>query len=157
MSLEIREADPRDPSALALLEAHIAHCWDAGAPPESTHVMDVEALRTPAMTFWTAWQDSQVVACGALKEIDPSHGEIKSMHTVASCRGQGVAAAMLKHIVEAARGRGYRRVSLETGSMEAFAAARAFYARHGFTPCPPFEGYREDPNSVFMTLTLGEG
>ena len=157
MSLEFRVDDPRDPAAITLLEAHIAHCWGAGAPAESTHVMDVEALRGPNMTFWTAWQDGQAVACGALKEIDPSHGEIKSMHTLASCRGQGIAAAMLKYIVEAARGRGYRRVSLETGSMEAFAAARAFYGRHGFAPCPPFEGYREDPNSVFMTLTLGEG
>ena len=76
------------------------------------------------------------------------------MHTAERCRGQGVARAVLRQIVAAARGRGYCRVSLETGSMDAFAAARAFYARHGFTPCPPFEGYREDPNSVFMTLTL---
>ena len=154
MSFEIREDDPRSPPAIALLEAHLAHCWGAGAPPESTHVMDVEALCTPAMTFWTAWLEARAVACGALKEIDPRHGEIKSMHTLERCRGQGVAAAMLKHIVEAARGRGYRRVSLETGSTEAFAAARAFYERHGFAPCPPFEGYREDPNSVFMTLML---
>ena len=157
MSLEIREDDPRSPPALALLEAHIAHCWGAGAPPESTHVLDVEALRAPGVTVWTARLETRAVACGALKEIDPSHGEIKSMHTLQSCRGQGVAAAMLQHILDAARRRGYRRVSLETGSMDAFAAARAFYARHGFTPCPPFEGYREDRNSVFMTLTFDEG
>lgn len=154
MSLEIREDDPRSPPALALLDAHIAHCRGAGAPPESTHVLDVQALRAPGVTFWTAWLEACAVACGALKEIDPRHGEIKSMHTAERCRGQGVARAVLRQIVAAARGRGYCRVSLETGSMDAFAAARAFYARHGFTPCPPFEGYREDPNSVFMTLTL---
>jgi len=142
---------------MALLEAHLAHCWGAGAPPESTHVLEVEDLCTAGVTFWTAWLGTRAVACGALKELDPQHGEIKSMHTAESCRGQGVAAAMLRHILEAAGERDCRRLSLETGSMAAFAAARALYTRHGFTPCPPFDGYREDPNSVFMTLSLDEG
>jgi putative acetyltransferase len=106
------------------------------------------------MTFWTAWDGAGLLGCGALKALDPSHGEIKSMHTAAQHRGRGVAAGLVAHMVAEARSRRYRRLSLETGAMDAFAPARALYARCGFVGCGPFGDYRPDPNSVFMTLEL---
>ncbi len=153
--MHIRMDDLRGSDVAALLEAHLDNSrrW---SPPESIHVLDLDALRAPEITFWTVRDGETLLGCGALKELDPSHGEIKSMHTAAAHRGKGVAAALLAHIVAEARSRGYRRLSLETGSMDAFAPARALYARFGFVGCPPFGDYILDPNSVFMTLDLGE-
>lgn len=124
------------------------------SPAESVHALDLDALRAPGMSFWTVWQASQLAGCGALKELDATHGELKSMCTATSHRRKGVAAALLEHLLGVAAERGYRRVSLETGSVEAFAPARALYARFGFRPCAPFAGYVEDPYSVFMSLEL---
>jgi putative acetyltransferase len=124
------------------------------SPPESVHALDLDGLRAPDITFWSVWSDRTLVGCGALRQLSSEHGEIKSMHTVADHRGKGVAAALLTHILGEARSRRYRRVSLETGTMEGFAPARALYTRFGFRPCPPFGAYREDPNSVCMTLDL---
>jgi putative acetyltransferase len=124
------------------------------SPPESIHALPIEALRAPEVTFWTVWQGSDLVGCGALKELDASHGELKSMRTRASHLRKGVATALLEHMLTVARQRGYRRLSLETGSMDAFAPARSLYARFGFRLCGPFAAYVEDPNSVFMTREL---
>ncbi|MDP3936622.1 MAG: GNAT family N-acetyltransferase [Deltaproteobacteria bacterium] len=124
------------------------------SPPESIHALDLVALRSPDVTFWSVWQGADLVGCGALKELDASHGELKSMRTASSHLREGVAAALLEHMLEVARKRGYRRLSLETGSMEAFAPARALYARFGFELCGPFADYVEDPYSVFMTREL---
>ena len=117
------------------------------SPPESVHALDLEALRAPEVTFWSVWQDSKLVGCGALKELAATHGEIKSMRTASSHLRKGVGAALLKHMLSVARRRAYRRVSLETGSMKAFAPARALYARFGFELCGPFAEYVEDPKS----------
>ncbi len=108
----------------------------------------------PEITFWTVWENDELLGCGALKELDPQHGEIKSMRTSARHRRQGVATALLTHILEEARRRGYKRLSLETGSNEAFAPARSLYATFGFTSCEPFADYSLDPYSVFMTRQL---
>lgn len=128
------------------------------SPPESVHALDLAALRGADLTFWSVWTDdgpgADLMGCGALKELDGSHGEIKSMRTAEGHRGKGVARAMLGHILAQARARGYGRVSLETGSQAEFEAARRLYASSGFVPCGPFGSYREDPNSVFMTLEL---
>jgi putative acetyltransferase len=121
------------------------------SPPESVHALDLESLRKPEITFWTVWEDGQLLGCGALKELDPQHGEIKSMRTSSSHLRKGVAKRLLDHILEEARRRSYRRLSLETGSGEAFAPARTLYAGFGFTDCGPFADYVEDPYSVFMT------
>ncbi len=150
----IREDTLHGPEVVALLEQHLA-LMASITPPESTHALDLESLRGPGIAAWTAWRGDALVGCGALKELEAAHGEIKSMHTAQAFRGQGVGAAMLRHILDQARRRGYRRLSLETGSMEEFAPARLLYERHGFSYCPPFGDYREDPNSVFMTLVLG--
>ena len=125
------------------------------SPPESVHALDLAALRKPEITFWTAWRDAELLGCGALKELDPTHGEIKSMRTASARRRTGVGRAVLAHIVAEARARSYSRLSLETGSMEAFAPARRLYETFGFTYCPPFGDYADDPNSVFMTRALG--
>lgn len=151
--MQIRIDDLRGPEIADLLRTHLEFCR-AASPPESTHALDLDGLRAPELTFWSAWEGPNLVGCGALKEIDPAHGEIKSMHTAAKHRGRGVGVAILKHIVTEARARGYRRLSLETGSMAAFAPARALYTGFGFTECPPFDAYKPDPNSVFMTLDL---
>jgi putative acetyltransferase len=149
----IRQDDLRGPEIAELLRAHLASARKH-SPPESVHALDLEALRAREITFWTLWDGPDLLGCGALKELDPSHGEIKSMHTAEACRRRGVAARILTHIIGEARSRRYRRLSLETGSPEAFAPARALYARFGFVICGPFENYREDPYSVFMTLDL---
>jgi len=127
------------------------------SPPESIHALDVQSLRKPEVTFWSVWQDTELMGCGAIKELDPRHGEIKSMRTVSSHLRKGVAARLMEHIIEEAGRRGYERLSLETGSMEAFAPAHSLYARFGFEPCGPFADYVEDPYSVFMSRNLREG
>ena len=124
------------------------------SPPESCHALDASELEQPDVTFWSAWEGERLAGCGALKELDPCHGEIKSMRTSARFLRQGVAARVLETILEAARDRGYRRLSLETGSMDEFAPACRLYERYGFTYCSPFADYVLDPNSVFMTLEL---
>jgi putative acetyltransferase len=149
----MRPDDLRSPEVAELLRTHVEYCR-LSSPPESTHVLDLDALRTPAISFWSAWDGASLLGCAALKELDPSHGEIKSMHTAIQYRGRGVGLRLLEHIVDEARSRSYRRLSLETGSMAAFAPARALYSRFGFVPCAPFGDYRLDPNSVFMTLDL---
>jgi putative acetyltransferase len=151
--VDIRIDDLRGPEIAELLATHVAFCR-ATSPPESTHVLDLDALRSPDITFWSAWDGADLLGCAALKELDRTHGEVKSMHTAARHRGRGVGLGLLERIAGEARVRGYRRLSLETGAMAAFASARSLYARFGFAECPPFGNYRLDPNSVFMTLEL---
>ena len=124
------------------------------SPPESVHALDLSGLLKPEITFWTIWSNGELLGCGALKELTPAHGEIKSMRTSSAHRRQGVARAMLEHIMAEGRRRSYARLSLETGSMPAFEPARRLYESFGFTYCPPFADYTDDPNSVFLTRTL---
>jgi putative acetyltransferase len=145
--------DLKGPEIQALLQEHL-DSMKLYSPPESIHALDLEALRKPEITFWTAWENGELLGCGALKELDAQHGEIKSMRTSARHRRQGVAKALLTHILEEGRRRGYRRLSLETGSHEPFAPARSLYAALGFTYCGPFADYSLDPYSVFMTKEL---
>lgn len=151
--MHIRSDDLSGPEIHALLSEHLRN-MALHSPPESIHALDIEALRDPGISFWTAWQDEQLLGCGALRHLDAGHAEIKSMRTASLHRRKGVAAGMLLHILDEARSRGYARLSLETGSMAAFEPARALYARFGFEYCGPFAGYAEDPNSVFMTKCL---
>jgi putative acetyltransferase len=145
--------DPRRAEVAALLERHLAFC-KATSPPEDVHALEIDGLLEPAVTFFALRCDGELLGVGALKELDPTHAEIKSMHTAQSARRAGVGRAMVEHLLATAAARGYRRVSLETGSMEAFAPARALYASVGFVPYGPFGDYRESPNSDFMTLQL---
>ena len=136
-----------------LLAGHLAEMY-ATSPACSVHALDLDALRALAVTVWTARDAGRLIGVGALKELAPDHGEVKSMRTAAAARGRGVGEAVLGTILGAARARGYSRVSLETGSQPFFAPARRLYARHGFVECAPFADYVLDPSSVFMTLEL---
>ena len=152
-SFAIDAEDPARPDVRALLERHLEFCR-AVTPIEHAFVLDLEGLRDPSITDFALRRDDQLLGVGALKELDPAHGEIKSMHTAAEARGLGVGRALVDHLVATAAARGYARVSLETGTMDAFAPARALYARAGFEPCGPFGDYAESPDNTFMTLAL---
>ena len=151
--LQIRTDDLAGDEIRALLAEHLREMHSL-SPPESVHALDLTALRRPDITFWTIWLADTLVGCGALKALSATHGEIKSMRTARAHRRSGVARAMLEHIIAEARRRTYRRLSLETGSLPAFAPARRLYEQFGFTYCAPFGEYREDPNSVFLTRAL---
>lgn len=151
--MEIRLDDLAGPEIRALLEEHLANMRRI-SPPGSVHALDLDGLRRPEVAFWTAWEDGTLLGCGALKQLGPRHGEIKSMRTAESARRRGVARAMLDHLLAEARRRGWERVSLETGSQPFFEPARRLYASAGFQPCGPFADYPDDPNSCFMTLEL---
>ena len=150
----IQVDDLLGPEIRSLLEEHLRNMHEL-SPPESVHALDLAALRKPEITFWTVWSEGELWGCGALKALAPTHGEVKSMRTASTRRRCGVGRAMLEHIIAVARTRTYSRLSLETGSMEAFAPARRLYENFGFTYCGPFADYAEDPNSVFMTRTIG--
>lgn len=151
--MEIRVDDLRGPEIARLLAEHLRSMY-LHSPPESVHALPLDQLRSPDITFWTVWENGELLGCGALRELDREHGEIKSMRTATPHLRKGVAAALLRHIVAEAKRRSYRRLSLETGSMEAFAPARKLYERFGFEYCGPFGDYIEDPNSSFMTRAL---
>ena len=136
-----------------LLQEHLAS-MRLHSPPESVHALPIEGLQKTEITFWTAWENGELLGCGALKELDPQHGEIKSMRTSSRQLRKGVATTLLNYIICEASRRGYCRLSLETGSMKAFEPARQLYAGAGFAACGPFADYVEDSNSVFMTKEL---
>jgi len=152
-AVEIRVDDLTGSEIISLLEEHLTN-MRAITPPQSVHALPVEGLRNAGVTFWTVWDRGELLGCGALKELDSRHGEIKSMRTVAKHLRKGVARAVLNHIVSEAKRRGYRRLSLETGAMPEFEPARQLYGRAGFELCEPFADYVDDPNSVFMTMEL---
>ncbi|KRC50115.1 MULTISPECIES: GNAT family N-acetyltransferase [unclassified Nocardioides] len=151
--MEIQPDDPRRPDVLALLEEHLADMY-ATSPAESVHALDPDALAAPGISFWTARDGDLLLGCAALKQLSGTHAELKSMRTATAARRRGVAGRLLDHVLAASRERGHTRVSLETGTEDYFAAARALYLTRGFTECPPFEGYTLDPNSTFLTLEL---
>jgi len=150
---EISIDDPRAKDVLELLEHHLAFA-NSHTPPEDVHALDVDGLLDPAVMLFSFRLKGELLGVGALKQLDGSHAELKSMHTAQVARGQGIGRAMVDHLIGVARDRGFHRVSLETGSMPAFAPARSLYANAGFRPCGPFGDYRPSRNSTFMTLSL---
>ncbi len=151
--MKIEIDDLSRPAIHALLDEHLRNMHEL-SPRESVHALDIERLRKPEITFWSAWEGPLLLGCGALKELGRKHGEVKSMRTPTALRRKGAGRAILAHIVEVARSRSYERLSLETGSMEAFKPAQTLYESFGFTVCGPFGDYADDPNSVFMTMRL---
>jgi putative acetyltransferase len=151
--MHIIEDDLTGPEIRALLEVHFAGML-ANSPEGSCHFLDFDGLKAPGVSFWSVWDGDSLMGCGAMKEIDASHGEIKSMRTHEAHLRKGSAAAMLEHIIATAKARGYQRLSLETGSSPAFDPAHALYLRYGFAYCEPFADYKPDPFSRFMTLEL---
>lgn len=151
--MEIRVDDLKGPEIAALLTYHL-ECMAPLSPKESRHALDLEGLRRPEITFWTAWVGSELAGCGALKELDKTHGEVKSMRTADAYLRQGVGSKILDHIIAEAKSRGYRRLSLETGAMPYFEPAHNMYRKAGFKECEPFVGYRLDPHSKFFTREI---
>jgi putative acetyltransferase len=154
--MEIRLGGLDRPEVGQLLREHLRTLAQY-SPPKSRHALDLESLRRPEITFWSAWGSAGLMGCAALKELDSRHGEIKSMRTAAGYLRQGIGARLLGHILEEAGRRSYQRLSLETGSMAAFAPARQLYVAAGFRECAPFADYLLDPNSVFMSKLLRTG
>jgi putative acetyltransferase len=153
---EIAVDDPRKPDIRALLERHLTFCVSE-TPPEHSFALDADALVQPGIAFFS-YRDAvgTVLGVGAIKELDPAHAEIKSMHTAAEARGRGVGRAMLDQLISEARSRGYQRVSLETGTTPGFTAARAMYVSRGFVPAEPFAHYFRTGDNTFYTLALGQ-
>ena len=153
MNFDIRRDDLSGDYIQALVQEHIAEML-SNSPIESVHALPLDSLRKPEVTFWSVWHQGELSGCGALMELDGTHGEIKSMRTKAKFLRMGVGQAVLNRIISEATMRGYTRLSLETGSAEAFKPALALYEQNGFEVCGPFSGYKHDPHSVFMTKTL---
>lgn len=151
--MRIENDDLTRPQVHALLAEHLAD-MHATSPAESVHALDLSGLQRDDITMWTVWDDGVLLGCAALLQLSADEGEVKSMRTAAAARGRGVGSRLLEHVIAEARARGYRRLSLETGTQEFFAPARRLYRRHGFGECPPFGDYRLDPHSVFLSLAL---
>jgi putative acetyltransferase len=151
--VEIKAGGLDDPRVVALLHLHVTSAR-AETAPGSAHALDLSGLRSPDISFWSAWEGDTLLGVGALKRLSSDHGEVKSMHTAEAARRSGVGGAMVRHIIGAAREAGLARLSLETGSWEYFRPAVQLYRGHGFVECPPFGDYKPDPNSIFMTLDL---
>jgi putative acetyltransferase len=147
--------DVTRPEVLALLEEHLRHMYEL-SPPEFVFAFDVGKLRAPGIVFWTAWEDDTLLGCAALKELSRTQAEVKSMRTPARLRRRGAARALLSHILQVARERGYRELFLETGRHAAFEPAHTLYRSVGFRECGPFGSYSDNGNSVFMSLDLNE-
>ncbi|RYC07512.1 N-acetyltransferase [Nocardioides zhouii] len=152
----IHRAHFTDPRLAAFLQAHLDD-MEPTAPPASRHALDLDDLQRDGVRLWVATAADRLVGTAALAALGERHEELKSMRTDPQVRGQGVASRLLAHALDDARSRGVERISLETGSMEFFAPARSFYARAGFTSCPPFGSYVVDPNSTFMTMAVPPG
>lgn len=145
--------DVSRPQVLALLEEHLRNMYEL-TPPDKVFAFDASKLRAPGVTFWTAWSDVTLMGCAALKELSGTEGEIKSMRTPSALRRAGAGRALLNHIIDIARTRGYRMLYLETGCQPEFRKAQTLYRSAGFATCGPFGSYRENGNSVFMSLAL---
>lgn len=151
--LDIAIADPRIDDVRQLVEHHLEF-GRLHSPPRDVHALEVDALLDPAVTLFGIRCRGDLVAIGALKRLDDRHTELKTMHTAEHVRGLGIGRAMVDYLLAVVRERGFERVSLETGSMEAFAPARSLYTSAGFAPCGPFGDYRRSPNSIYMTMRV---
>lgn len=151
--MRIEIDDLTRPEVLELLREHLASMYEL-SPVESVHALDVDKLKSPDITFWTAWDGTTLLGCGALRELSSAHGEVKSMRTPHTQRRRGAGRAVLEHLIAIARTRGYTRLSLETGSVEGFTPALRLYESMGFVRSGAFGEYRDDGFKVFMTLEL---
>jgi putative acetyltransferase len=152
--MRIELDDVSRPRVLALLEEHLRNMYEI-TPPNQVFAFDANKLRAPGVAVWTAWEDDVLLGCAALQEISPTQGEVKSMRTPANLRRQGAGRALLDHILQVSRQRGYRELFLETGSHPAFMPAQTLYRSVGFRECGPFGAHRDNGFSVFMSLRLG--
>ncbi|GLR77146.1 MULTISPECIES: GNAT family N-acetyltransferase [Aliivibrio] len=153
--MDIKIDDLNGGEVVQLLKEHLEDMY-ATSPPESVHALDVSALKVPEITFFSCWKGEQLLGCAAIKELDSNHAELKSMRTSNHARNLGVGTLLLNHVLNVSSDRGYKKISLETGSQEFFKPARNLYEKFGFQYCDPFADYKPDPHSQFMSCTLGE-
>lgn len=153
--MQVIPADLDDPRVVDLLTLHTTRAR-AETGRGSAHALDVSGLKTPDIQVFAAWEGETLLSIGALRRLSASEGEVKSMYTAEAARRTGAGGAILTHLIDTARRAGLSRLSLETGAWAYFAPAHAFYLRHGFEPCSPFGDYKPDPNSIFMTMELGQ-
>ena len=151
--MDIKVDDLTGDKIIALINEHLAGMHEI-TPAESVHALPLEQLKQPNITFWSVWEHDDLLGCGALKELDSEHGEVKSMRTAKEHLRKGVASKIIEHLLKVAKQRGYKRLSLETGASSEFLPARKLYEKYGFVYCGPFADYKDDPNSVFMTLEI---
>jgi len=151
--MDIRIDDLQGAAIAALLQVHL-DAMHRHSPPESVHAFDLEALRHPSITFWTAWDGEALLGCGALKTLSHTHAELKSMRTAAGHERKGVGRALLRHIEAVARANSMQKISLETGTNAPFFPAHRLYESEGFVDCGPFADYQFDPYSRFMAKSL---
>ena len=151
--MDIKVDDLTGEKIIALINEHLTGMHGI-TPAESVHALPLEKLRQSDITLWSVWEQDELMGCGALKELDSEHGEIKSMRTATQHLRKGVASKIIEHLLKEAKQRGYKRVSLETGASENFIPAQRLYEKYGFVYCGPFADYKDDPNSVFMTLKM---
>ncbi|OCH15951.1 acetyltransferase [Aliivibrio sp. 1S165] len=152
--MDIKIDDLNGGEVVQLLKEHLEDMY-ATSPPESVHALDVNALKVPEITFFSCWEDDQLLGCAAIKELDSNDAELKSMRTANNARNLGVGTLLLKHVLKVSSDKGYNKISLETGSQEFFKPARNLYEKFGFQYCAPFADYKPDPHSQFMSCTLG--
>ncbi|MCF7505130.1 GNAT family N-acetyltransferase [Vibrio sp. L3-7] len=151
--MDIKIDDLSGGEVIELLEEHLADMY-ATSPPDSVHALDIKDLKSPEITFFSAWKENQLLGCVAIKELDTQHAELKSMRTTQFARQSGVASKLLQHVLDTAAARQYQQISLETGSEDYFKPARNLYEKFGFDYCEPFADYELDPYSQFMTIEL---
>ncbi|MDG3085128.1 GNAT family N-acetyltransferase [Vibrio hannami] len=154
--MKIKVDDLSGGEVLALLEEHLADMY-ATSPPESVHALDIDELKSPEITFFSAWMNDELMGCVAIKQHSQELAEIKSMRTSTNARKTGVGSKLLQHVIKESSTRGYKQISLETGAEDYFGPARSLYEKFGFSYCEPFAAYKPDPNSCFMTLQLASG
>ncbi len=153
--IDIRQADPGAKDLRPIIQAHLAHSWDA-TPQTSNHTLDIDALREPGIRFWAIYEAGKPLGCGALKALPDGTAEVKSVHVVAAARGRGLARVIMNHLADLARAEGVSALVLETGAnhLSEYDAARKLYETLGYSYCDPIYGYDADPNSAFMRLDL---
>ncbi len=153
MKLTFIEGNLTNPDVIKLLQEHL-HDMEITSPPESRHALNLDGLKATSVTFWSAWYDAELKGCCAMKELDAQHGELKSMRTATSARKAGIGSIMLEFLIEQAKSRGYKKLSLETGTQPLFFPAHGLYEKYGFNECEPFADYVLDPYSRFYTKEL---
>ena len=151
--IEIKLDDLSGDSIKKLLQTHLTNAA-LHSPQDAIFALDLEALKAPEISFWSVWQNEEILACGAIKMLDKEHAEIKSMHTLEKARGKGIGNQLVNHIIQQARAKNIKRLSLETGTADAYFPAHRLYKRHGFQECPAFSDYQESIHSLYMTKSI---
>jgi putative acetyltransferase len=147
------EGNFENPEVHKLLIKHFIELRSV-SPKGSTHVLDIAGLKDPSIKFWSLWEESDLMGSGALKFLDEDHGEFKSIRINDEFRGKGNGSKVINHLIYEAKRLNIKRLSLETGAGDFFSNARKLFNKCGFETCEPFSHYKNDINSVYMTMLI---